>query len=104
MRVTANVALDIVRRAPAPADSAAAASEEFEDLAVLRVALIEALGRLPRRQRDVIVLRHLAGLSEADVAAALGISVDSVHTHAGRARSTLRQLLGSSSEADSLAY
>jgi RNA polymerase sigma-70 factor (ECF subfamily) len=103
MRVTANLAVDIVRRRPPPAPPLGAAGG-LEDGAVLRLALGAALRRLPQRQRDVIVLRHLAGMTKAEVGAALGISVGAVHTHAGRARSSLRRLLGASWEGDSLAY
>ena len=43
--------------------------------------------RLSRRQREVLVLRFLADLPEADVAKALGCSVGSVKVHASaRAR------------------
>jgi RNA polymerase sigma-70 factor (ECF subfamily) len=103
MRVTANIALDIVRRRPPPAPDVAAV-QALEDDAILRLALGAALRQLPQRQRDVIVLRHLAGMTEAEVGAALGISIGAVHTHAGRARSSLRRLLGPSWEGDSLAY
>ncbi len=103
MRVTANVALDVVRRRRPPAADAGKV-QDVEDGAILRVALGAALRQLPQRQRDVIVLRHLAGMTEAEVGAALGISVGAVHTHAGRARSALRRLLGPSWEGDSLAY
>jgi RNA polymerase sigma-70 factor (sigma-E family) len=55
-----------------------------------RVDLHRALDTLSRRQREVIVLRFLADLPEADVAKALGCSVGSVKQHASRGLATLR--------------
>ncbi len=55
-----------------------------DDRTAERGDLVAALRRLPRRQREVVVLRYLADFSEADVAAALGCSVGSVKTHASR--------------------
>ena len=46
------------------------------------------------RQREVLVLRFLADLPEADVAKALGCSVGSVKQHASRGLATLRTTLG----------
>ncbi|HEX2075684.1 MAG TPA: sigma-70 family RNA polymerase sigma factor [Geodermatophilus sp.] len=51
-----------------------------------------ALARLPRKQAVVLVLRH-SGLSYADVAAALDMSVGSVGTTLRRAESALRKEL-----------
>lgn len=65
----------------------------------VRVDLYRALVGLPRRQREVVVLRHLADFSEADVAAALGCSVDSVKTHASRGLAALRAVLSVDEEA-----
>jgi RNA polymerase sigma-70 factor (sigma-E family) len=56
----------------------------------LRVDLHRALDSLSRRQREVIVLRFLADLPEADVAKVLGCSVGSVKQHASRGLATLR--------------
>jgi RNA polymerase sigma-70 factor (sigma-E family) len=56
----------------------------------LRVDLHRALDDLSRRQREVIVLRFLADLPEADVARALGCSVGSVKQHASRGLAALR--------------
>ena len=55
-----------------------------------RLELVRLLRELPRRQRDVVVLRYVADLSEADVAAALGCSVGSVKRHAHRGLAALR--------------
>ena len=55
-----------------------------------RVDLVRALRSLPRRQRDVVVLRYLADLSEQDVADRLGCSLGSVKQHAHRGLAALR--------------
>lgn len=53
-------------------------------------AVHEALTHLPSRQRQVLVCRHIVGLSERETADALSISVGSVKTHSSRARHSLR--------------
>jgi RNA polymerase sigma factor (sigma-70 family) len=58
---------------------------------VLRQALTAALQRLPRRQREVVVLRYLVGLSETQVAEALDISHGTVKTHLRRGIAGLRK-------------
>jgi RNA polymerase sigma factor (sigma-70 family) len=60
----------------------------------VRITVAQALRGLPRRQRDVVVLRHLVGLSEAEVAGTLGQSQNSVKTHGARGMAKLRQRLG----------
>ena len=52
--------------------------------------LLAALGRLPRRQRQVLTLRYYVDLSEAQIADALGISAGSVKAHAHRGLAALR--------------
>lgn len=105
LRVAANLSLDLVRRRPAPfapqwrsgtQPAAAAASEE--DATVLRLALGAALHALPRRQRQAITLRYLAGLTEGEVGEALGISAGSVKTHVHRGLAALRRRLGTDAE------
>jgi RNA polymerase sigma-70 factor (sigma-E family) len=69
-----------------------------EDSALARLehsAVISALTTLARRQRQVLALRYFADMSEAQIAAALGISKSAVKTHATRALTSLRPVLGS---------
>lgn len=60
---------------------------------VERLALVDALSRLSKRQREVVVLRYLAGYPEADVAEILDCSVGTVKTHASRGLTSLRSTL-----------
>jgi RNA polymerase sigma-70 factor (sigma-E family) len=55
-----------------------------------RIALLEDLRRLSPRQRGVLVLRYFDDLTEADTAAALGISVGTAKSHARSALARLR--------------
>jgi RNA polymerase sigma-70 factor (sigma-E family) len=52
-----------------------------------------ALRGLPDRQREAIVLRYDAGLSEGEIAAAMGISRGAVKSHTARGLSALRSAL-----------
>ena len=58
-----------------------------------RDAVVAALRHLPDRQREAIVLRYYADLSEADIAAAMGISRGAVKSHTARGMSALRAAL-----------
>jgi RNA polymerase sigma-70 factor (sigma-E family) len=55
-----------------------------------RAPVIAALLTLPRRQREVLVLRFWLDLTEAQVAATLGCSVGNVKSQASRALAKLR--------------
>lgn len=55
-----------------------------------RATVMAALGTLPRRQREVLVLRYWLDLTEAQVAATLGCSVGNVKSQTSRALSRLR--------------
>lgn len=70
----------------APADAGVLADDR-------RRQVLDALQQLPRRQREVLALRHYLDLSEAEIADALGISRGSVKAHASRGAATLRSLL-----------
>lgn len=78
------------RPEPLP-DAASAEAGALEH--VQREAVVAALHHLPRRQREAVVLRYYADLSEAQTAAAMGCSVGSVKSHTARGLAALRPLL-----------
>lgn len=93
-RVSANNAIDVWRKQSKQdltADDLVRAHDG--EPIVERLALVDALSRLSRRQREVVVLRYLAGYPEADVAEILDCSVGSVKTHASRGLRSLRSTL-----------
>ena len=59
-----------------------------------RRQVLAALARLPRRRREVLVLRYYLGLSGAEIAAVLGISAGTVKSTAARAMAALARDLG----------
>ena len=58
-----------------------------------RSAVVAALRGLPDRQREAIVLRYYADLSEAEIATAMGISRGAVKSHTARGMTALRAAL-----------
>lgn len=94
IRVATNLALDRLRvgsrtTVHEPPDQSV---DDGSTLATVRVTLARQLASLPRRQRDVVALRYLADLTEAQVAELLGVSQGSVKRHAQRGLSALRAL------------
>lgn len=55
--------------------------------------VIDAVRRLPRRQRDCITLRYFEELGVEAIASTLGLSTNSVKTHLKRAMATLARTL-----------
>jgi RNA polymerase sigma-70 factor (sigma-E family) len=60
-------------------------------------AALEAVRKLPRHQREVLVLRYWSGLSEREIAETLGISPGSVKSAASRGLASLQRVLGGDS-------
>lgn len=56
-------------------------------------AVLAAIGRLPRRQRECLVLRYYLDLGQAETAAMLGISEGSVKSHTHRGLAALAAVL-----------
>ncbi|HEY7432846.1 MAG TPA: sigma-70 family RNA polymerase sigma factor [Streptosporangiaceae bacterium] len=69
------------------AESAVLAGEE-------RRAVLQAVARLPRRQREVLVLRYYFGLTDPEIAADLGVSRGTVASTASRALAALAAKTG----------
>jgi RNA polymerase sigma-70 factor (sigma-E family) len=80
------------RNAPKPPPLAPSA-EQGAIAAFERTAVVSALRRLPLRQREALVLRYYADLSEAQIASAMGISRGAVKSHTARGMSSLRAVL-----------
>lgn len=78
-----------LRLLPKPMPDMASAEEGAYD-ALERDELKAALRGLQRRQREVLVLRYYADLTEAQVADLLGISIGSVKAYGSRGLATLR--------------
>lgn len=53
-----------------------------------------ALSQLPDRQREVLTLRYLSALSDAEIATATGLSVGGVRSASSRGLAALRSILG----------
>jgi RNA polymerase sigma-70 factor (ECF subfamily) len=94
-RVATNLAIGVWRRRrpTLPLGDAALGSDAMS-IALERHGLVAALTRLPRRQREVLALRYLADLPEAEVADQLRTSVGTVKQHAHRGLARLRAELG----------
>jgi len=87
-----NVARVALRHAPSPFPDAASA--EYGALGRLeRQSVVVALRSLPLRQREALVLRYYADLSEAQIAAAMRISAGAVKSHTSRGMAALRLTL-----------
>ena len=80
------------KNAPKPAPDEPSAEQGAMAL-IERSLVVAALRTLPDRQREAIVLRYYADLSEADIAAAMGISRGAVKSHTARAMAALKSIL-----------
>jgi RNA polymerase sigma factor (sigma-70 family) len=95
-RIAHNETISLIRRRPSeqgPPDAAEPCAPSAEDRAGERARLellVSDLQQLPERQRTVLLMRELSGLSHKDIASALGISVHTV----GHAMLAARRSLG----------
>lgn len=80
------------RNAPKPPPDMPSAEQGAITL-LERSAVVTALRTLPPRQREALVLRFYGDLSEAQIAATMGITKGAVKSHTARAMTALRSVL-----------
>jgi RNA polymerase sigma-70 factor (ECF subfamily) len=95
LRVARNVAVDHLRqRRPLPVEEVYEPSQQADDSGRdRRWGIEQALEGLPEDQRDVVVLRHLVGLSPGEIAERMGRTEASIHGLHHRARGAMRRKL-----------
>lgn len=99
-RVVANLCTDRLRRArstpldavPEPEDPRASVTEQMQSDSRLD-ALQQALGQLPDRQRQAVVLRHIEGLANPEIAEIMDISVEATESLTARGKRALTEIL-----------
>jgi RNA polymerase sigma factor (sigma-70 family) len=99
-RVVSNLCIDRLRRARGvgleaaaePEDPAPGADERLQGAARAR-ALEAALLELPPRQRQAVVLRHIEGLGNPEIAAVMDIGTEAVESLTARGKRALSRLL-----------
>ena len=95
-RVCRNAALDhLRRRRPVPVEHSELVAEARSDGSELIDSLKRALGTLSAEQREVVLMRHLVGLSPDEIAVRTGRTTASVNGLHFRARRQLRRELTS---------
>jgi len=93
--IARNAALDHMRsRRLVPCEEVRTSDEGYEQVGFERSqSLRSALEQLPEEQREVLVLRHVAGLSPGEIAERLDKSEGSIHGLHHRGRRALRAAL-----------
>ncbi|HWH93777.1 MAG TPA: sigma-70 family RNA polymerase sigma factor [Baekduia sp.] len=96
--IARNAALDELRRRKRtaalhadPEDDRGPAADEAAEAAVRRATVRAALAGLDPRERELVALKFHAGLSNAEIAEVLGISVANAGTRVHRAVTRLRK-------------
>jgi RNA polymerase sigma-70 factor, ECF subfamily len=97
--IARNAALDELRRrgrqaelAAEPADLTSAAAHESAEESERRLAVSAALAGLEPRERELIALKFFAGLTNAEIAAVVGIGESNAGTKLHRAMTKLREV------------
>jgi RNA polymerase sigma-70 factor (ECF subfamily) len=95
LRVARNAALDWLRaRRALPCEEVRTSDHGHEQLGQDRIrSLKTALNGLPEQQREVLVLRHIAGLSPGEIAVRLDKSEGAIHGLHHRGRGALQDAL-----------
>jgi RNA polymerase sigma-70 factor (ECF subfamily) len=96
LRITHNLAIDHLRRLRMVPCEEVRATDDADDGEANRQrarSLREALDELPLEQRQVLVLRHVVGMSPGEIADKLGKSEGSIHGLHHRGRGALKAAL-----------
>ncbi|WP_435164335.1 RNA polymerase sigma factor [Falsirhodobacter sp. 1013] len=104
-RVTSNLCTDRLRRrrgialddAPEVEDDTPSAEQDLME-GERMAALDAALARLPDRQRQAVLLRHIEGLTNPDIARIMDIGVEAVESLTARGKRALAALLSGQRE------
>lgn len=104
-RVVANLCTDKLRKArgvaldavPEPEDETASAAEQMQQKSRMD-ALQDALNRLPERQKQAVVLRHIEGLSNPEIAEIMEVGVEAVESLTARGKRALANVLAGRKE------
>ena len=99
-RVTANLCTDRLRKTPSlpleavpeAADGGASAADGIM-AANRQAALEQALASLPERQRLAVVLRHIEGLANPEIAGIMDIGTEAVESLVARGKRSLKEAL-----------
>ncbi len=106
LRISVDAAFDAVRKArrrlrreisglsERSADPGGPSGPEEAEARGLRVRVLEAIGRLPRRQASAVLLRLIEERSYAEIAGAMGCSETTARIHVMRAKAALARRLG----------
>lgn len=105
LRVARNAAIDHIRSDRlVPCEEVRGADQQSDESRhECRRSLTDALGSLPSEQREVILMRHLAGLSPREIAGKLGKSESAIHGLHHRGRRSMQRELSRSGAAPALA-
>lgn len=99
-RVVANLCTDRLRKGrgvaldaiPEPEDDAESPAEAMQQKS-RQAALQEALMELPDRQRQAVLLRHIEGMSNPEIAQIMDIGVEAVESLTARGKRALAKIL-----------
>ena len=106
-RVVHNLCIDRIRRrkpqvpvedAPEPVDPHPSVLERMAQ-SETSASVARAIGTLPERQRNALMLRHFEGWSNPEIGEELGCSVEAVESLLARARRQLAKLMTEEREA-----
>ncbi len=96
--IARNAALDELRRrkrvatlVTEPEDTDTATVEDGADVALRRTVVMDALAKLPAREREIVALKFHAGLHNAELAKVLGVSESAAGTLLYRTMQKLRK-------------